>query len=209
MTIHSNSSAGYGGIVNLRTSRGTNASPTILQNGDEIGYIKFEGHDGVDYEVVAKITATIDGTPGSNDMPGALNFYTTPDGSTIPVLRMKIDNAGGLRFNSGYGSAATAYGCRAWVNFNGTGTIAIRGSGNVSSITDGGVGIYTVNFTTAMVDTNYATVNATGKGAVPDINSNDPQLMVGVHNTSSLVIYSVSYGDAYFDQVYNSVAIFR
>jgi hypothetical protein len=42
------------------------------------------------------------------------------------------------------------------VNFNGTGTVAIRGSGNVSSITDGGVGLYTVNFTTALVDANYA-----------------------------------------------------
>jgi hypothetical protein len=50
--------------------------------------------------------------------------------------------------------------CRAWVNFNGTGTVAIRASGNVSSITDNGTGDYTVNFTTAMPDANYAsTVN--------------------------------------------------
>lgn len=48
------------------------------------------------------------------------------------------------------------YACRAWVNFNGTGTVAIRGSGNVSSITDNGVGKYIVNFTTAMTDDNYA-----------------------------------------------------
>lgn len=46
--------------------------------------------------------------------------------------------------------------CRAWVNFNGTGTVAIRASGNVSSITDNGTGNYTVNFTTAMPDANYA-----------------------------------------------------
>jgi hypothetical protein len=45
------------------------------------------------------------------------------------------------------------------VNFNGTGTVAIRGSGNVSSITDGGTGDYTINFTTAMQDANYALVN--------------------------------------------------
>jgi hypothetical protein len=68
---------------------------------------------------------------------------------------VRIDQ-GNLKFNSGYGSVATAYGCRAWVNFNGTGTVAIRGSGNVSSITDGGAGNYTVNFTTAMPDTNYS-----------------------------------------------------
>ena len=65
---------------------------------------------------------------------------------------------GDLQFNSGYGSAATAYGCRAWVNFNGTGTVAIRASGNVSSITDNGTGDYTVNFTTAMPDANYTPV---------------------------------------------------
>jgi hypothetical protein len=71
---------------------------------------------------------------------------------------MQIDASANLKFNSGYGSAATAYGCRAWVNFNGTGTPAIRGSGNVSSITDNGTGDYTVNFTTAMPNVNYAPV---------------------------------------------------
>lgn len=51
--------------------------------------------------------------------------------------------------------------CRAWVNFNGTSTVAIRASFNVSSITDNGTGDYTVNFTTALADANYA-VNVTG-----------------------------------------------
>jgi hypothetical protein len=70
--------------------------------------------------------------------------------------RMRIDSSGNLQFNSGYGSVATAYGCRAWVNFNGTGTVAIRASGNVSSVTDLGTGAYRVNLTTAMPDTNFA-----------------------------------------------------
>jgi hypothetical protein len=48
--------------------------------------------------------------------------------------------------------------CRAWVNFNGTGTVAIRASGNVSSITDNGTGNYTVNFATALADANYSGV---------------------------------------------------
>lgn len=51
---------------------------------------------------------------------------------------------------------APIYACRAWVNFNGTGTVAIRASGNVSSITDRGVGMYTVNFAKAMPDANYS-----------------------------------------------------
>jgi hypothetical protein len=54
------------------------------------------------------------------------------------------------------GSAEASGLCKAWVNFNGTSTVAIRGSYNVSSITDNGVGDYTVNFTTALVDANYA-----------------------------------------------------
>jgi hypothetical protein len=70
--------------------------------------------------------------------------------------RAYIDSSGNFLFNSGYGSAAVAYGCRAWVNFNGTGTVAIRASGNVSSITDNSTGNYTVNFTTAMPDANFA-----------------------------------------------------
>ena len=56
--------------------------------------------------------------------------------------------------------SAPMYACRAWVNFNGTGTVAIRASGNVSSITDIGTGDYTVNFTIAMEDANYAWVGS-------------------------------------------------
>ena len=87
-------------------------------------------------------------SPAQNTMA----FYTA-DGATE---RMRITSGGLLQFNSGYGSVATAYGCRAWVNFNGTGTPAIRASGNVSSITDVSTGTYEVNFTTAMPDANYA-----------------------------------------------------
>ena len=57
--------------------------------------------------------------------------------------------------------SAPSYSARAWVNFNGTGTPAIRASGNVSSITDNGTGNYTVNFTTAIVDTSYSVVAGT------------------------------------------------
>ena len=59
---------------------------------------------------------------------------------------------------------APLYACRAWVNFNGTGTVAIRASGNVSSITDNGRGQHTVNFTIAMEDANYAVTGAGAQG---------------------------------------------
>jgi hypothetical protein len=64
-------------------------------------------------------------------------------------------------------SAGTQVGtfCRAWVNFNGTGAIAIRASANVSSITDNGTGNYTVNFTTAMSDANYSVTALSSRDA--------------------------------------------
>ena len=62
----------------------------------------------------------------------------------------------GLRQGLNADGDAPIYACRAWVNFNGTGTVAIRGSGNVSSITDNGAGYYTVNLTIEMEDANYS-----------------------------------------------------
>jgi hypothetical protein len=77
-------------------------------------------------------------------------------------MAVTIDGSAGVTTNAG-GSVNPStnveginYSCRAWVNFNGTGTVAINASGNVTSITDNGVGDYTVNFTTAMTDANYA-----------------------------------------------------
>lgn len=55
------------------------------------------------------------------------------------------------------------YTCKAWVNFDGTGTVAIRGSGNVTDIDDNSNGDYTVNFTNAMTDANYAPVFSVGR----------------------------------------------
>ena len=110
-------------------------------------------------------------------------------------------------------SKLTGTTCKAWVNFNGTGTVAIRASYNVSSITDNGTGDYTVNFTTALADANYS-VNGTasGNGAHPTF------AMATAHDVapsaSSLRIYTArtggggSGGDK-IDSTYASVAIFR
>ena len=84
------------------------------------------------------------------------------DGTTIGGITAAAGSFTDLEFNSGFGSVATAYGCRAWVNFIGSGTVAIRDSGNVSSITDNDIGEYTVNFTTAMPDANYTVTATTG-----------------------------------------------
>ena len=86
---------------------------------------------------------------------------------TVPAAdgtMLYADSSGNAQINSGYGSLATGYVARAWVNFNGTGTVAIRAAGNVSSITDNGTGDYTVNFTTAMPDANYSVTISGGRG---------------------------------------------
>ena len=131
-------------------------------------------------------------------------FYTNS------TERMRLDTSGNLLFNSGYGSVATAYGCRAWVNFNGTGTVAIRASGNVSSITDNGTGDYTVNFTTAMPDANYQIntstgVLNTGSGGVAGVFTS-----ATVPTASLCRFYSIgNASDAHADTAYFYVSIFR
>jgi hypothetical protein len=102
--------------------------------------------------------------------------------------------------------SAPVFACRAWVNFNGTGTVAIRASGNVSSITDNGTGDYTVNFTTAMPDANYATFalqGTTGGGLVAKIfDSSTP-------TASAVQINTISTSFTSIDVAYVNVAIFR
>jgi hypothetical protein len=121
----------------------------------------------------------------------------------------QFDSSANFKFNSGYGSVATAYGCRAWVNFNGTNTVAIRASGNVTSITDNNTGDYTVNFTTAMTDANYSAVAA----STADL-SGTMGIVTLPYNTapttSALRINTrTSAGLNIGDSLYVNVAIFR
>jgi len=103
---------------------------------------------------------------------------------------------------------APIYPCRAWVNFNGTGTVAIRASGNVTSITDNGTGIYTVNFTTAMFDVNYSVT----LGARPaSSGTNGRSLIAGTtYSTSAVQIQFINAADtAYLDPDVYCVSVFR
>jgi hypothetical protein len=85
--------------------------------------------------------------------------------------------------------SAPIYACRAWVNFNGTGTVAIRASGNVSSITDNGTGNYTVNFTTAMPTANYcALVTSIPKAVGNDVNFGFGVFPSGTKTTTALQV---------------------
>jgi hypothetical protein len=67
---------------------------TILNSGDQAGYITFQGNDGGQFVECASIEAVIDGTPGADDMPGRLVFSTTADGAATPTERMRIDSSG-------------------------------------------------------------------------------------------------------------------
>jgi hypothetical protein len=138
---------------------------------------------------------------------------TLPDATgTVQVSGNAISGTTGsfssdLSFNSGYGSAAVAYGCRAWVNFNGTGTPAIRASGNVSSITDNGTGTYTLNFTTTLPDANYAANLTAGTG----VGSGDYQIgtLLFAPAAGSLQIRTVNLSGTLADPGQVSVSIFR
>ena len=93
------------------------------------------------------------GSGASQSGFGSAAYAANASASTGAV---NVDASHNLQFDSGFGSTATAYGCRAWVYFNGLGTVAINGSGGVSSITDSAVGQYLVNFSQTMPDTNFA-----------------------------------------------------
>lgn len=106
------------------------------------------------------------------------------------------------------GGTAPSYSARAWVNFNGTSTVAIRDSANVSSITDNGTGDYTVNFTTAMPDTNYMSSGMAGFNSTNLINVSQP-----INNyapTTTSCRYQTTPANAQlFDPNYVGISIFR
>ena len=84
----------------VKSRNGTIGSNTIVQDGDTLGSIVWAADDGSDFvSHAAKIDARIDGTPGANDTPGRLSFYTTADGSDSAVERVRIDAAGNMRFS--------------------------------------------------------------------------------------------------------------
>jgi hypothetical protein len=158
---------------NLTRFRSTDASATFAEfnvNGLGIGAVpeagsqlrtyNGSGHGKVTIETTDAYQSFLNFSAASNEVSIGFvkadnSFRVCQAGDLSSGELLRVDTGGAFKFNSGYGSVATAYGCRAWVNFNGQGTVAIRASGNVSSITDNGVGDYTANFSTGMPDANY------------------------------------------------------
>jgi hypothetical protein len=90
--------SGPAGILALGHKRGAGG---VVLDDDGLGDIRFAGHDGTDLESQAAIIrASVDGTPGSNDMPGRLEFYTTADGAAASTERMRINSAGDVKIGS-------------------------------------------------------------------------------------------------------------
>lgn len=121
-------------------------------------------------------------------------------------MAITIDGTAGITYPDASLQATGNGLAKAWVNFNGTGTVAIRGSFNVSSITDNGVGIYTINFTNAMADADYS---AAGACQFDSTNGRSPRVFHAmIYNTTSLRINTVSTASSE-DLPYINVAIFR
>jgi hypothetical protein len=145
-------------------------------------------------------TGTITGVSATG-IDAVQNLPATGSFTTLGVT-------GNLSFNSGYGSSAVAYGVRAWVNFNGTGTVAIRGSGNVSSITDNGTGDYTVNFTNAMPDADYS-FNLNGTRSTVAFNFNAIAYLGAAPTTTGFRFSVNNSGGTALDSLYTTVSVFR
>jgi len=185
--VSADSSQQYVDVLRLKTSNSGDVHPSVL----------FENNRG-SISNAFKIAMDSSASAGTS----TLLIRTKDVGGTFNT-RLILQNNGNLQFNSGYGSVATAYGCRAWVNFDGTGTPAIRASGNVSSITDNSTGNYTINFTTAMPDANYSAVGSVFDNAVACFAS---------WTTSSVTVYTRLIQGAtgpVADYAYVNAAIFR
>ena len=152
-------------------------------------------------------TNTIDTISGSTTLTlGGTNATTIAQDAATTVTGFKstgiddnassnaltIDSSSNLQFNSGYGSVATAYGVRAWVNFKGSDTVSIRTSGNITSLTDIGVGTFNLSFTNNFPDGDYAV------GTTARINESGGTAFARLSNTmttSTLRIFCIDNSD--------------
>jgi len=97
LTNYGGTSASTASFIDFNRSRGTSdGSLTSVAQNDILGYLVFRGATGSQYNSFAAITAAVDGTPGNNDSPGRLAFFTTKDGDSDTTEQMRINNDGGI-----------------------------------------------------------------------------------------------------------------
>ena len=110
IAVESSAASGGGALALSANRNNSDDGFTILQDGDTMGEVRFAGSDGTDLQSTgARIRAFVDGTPGSNDMPGRLTFETTADGASSPTERVRIDSSGRVRIGSQSGSNRTSH----------------------------------------------------------------------------------------------------
>ena len=224
-TINASNSGG-GGLVQTADASGVLALQTAGTTAVTIDASQNVGigtsSPGVKLDVTGSIRASVNVTSAADFIGGGASGYAAlyANGSGGLVIcrgssstnqielytngseRARIDSSGNLLFNSGYGSVATAYGCRAWVYYNGS--QAILGSANVTSLTINGTGDVVVNLTTNMPDANYAVTAATNEESATPRIINATQNAI---NNFRLVTWNLS--SAKVNNSYNYAAIFR
>jgi hypothetical protein len=162
--------------------------------------VKIQGDSsGTGVLTIAAPNTNTDRTINIPDTAG--DIVTTGDSGTVTAPML----------DGGQSGSAPAFACRAWVSFNGTGTVAIRASGNVSSVVDTAVGAYTVSFTTSMPDGDHVTHVTTSKssGGFSASNSSFGMLREYLGNASSTIVYSITSAGAGVDRDYICVSVFR
>ena len=154
--------------INLEFAK-ARASGAILASGDTIGRLYFSGSDGSNQIPAAYIDAAVDGTPGTNDMPGRLVFSTTADGASSPTERMRIDSSGNLLVGT-TATNVTSGGYNFLINDGGTG----YSTGYIGHITGCPSGYAYLNFKYA--GTTIGTITQNGTTAVAYNTSSDYRL---------------------------------
>ena len=156
----------------------------IVQNGDTIGCILFEGFDGAAFQPGAEIQAQVDGTPGAGDMPGRLIFSSTPDGSATPVERMRINNAGLVTFANSIdlpNTLSTAVGM-----FSKAGSPFLHNFGTDNTF----LGVDSGNLTLTTASENVGV----GSGALSVLTTGDSNVGIGFNTANALTTGSFNIG---------------
>lgn len=186
------------------THTSAQVSGLVTESGLTQSTAKLLGRTTAGTGVVEEISvsgATLSG--GTLTVP-TTSFASSAENSAGTIENKSVDPLG-IREAFNATGTAPVYACRAWINFNGTGTPTARGSGNVLSITDNGTGDYTINFTTAMPDANYAVIATTRY----QTESSATQCETFPIDASSCRIKSTDLNGNPFDSEYISVAVFR
>ncbi len=185
----------FGSVASSGAISGTTGtfSGNIVSSGEIQSTTRFESSSGNDLRLNAG-SANRDVFLQVND-----TTHCTVQGST-----------GNLQFNSGYGSVATAYGCRAWIQLNQADSQSITGSGGVSSITDEGTGMTKITFTTAMPDNDWAMVGGAQQSSDSSVNYCFSLCMQSYTTTYGILIYRpTATSDVKQDNSKIHVAFFR